>query len=98
MSVELGAGSSERQHRQREELRLCAAGHRFGWETHYWLRLLRDSKTIGPEQIDPLIEEAEELVRILTAIVKTAQRRGADRPTPDNSKLKTQNYKLERRK
>jgi len=58
-------------------------------ETHYWLRLLRDSKTIGSEQIDPVIEEAEELVRILTAIVKTGQRRGADRPTAGHLELKT---------
>ena len=43
-------------------------------ETHYWLRLLRDSKTVATDRVAPLIEEAEELIRILTAIVKTSQR------------------------
>ncbi len=42
-------------------------------ETHYWLRLLRDSNTVEPEEIDPLIQDVEELIRILTAIVKTSQ-------------------------
>ena len=42
-------------------------------EVHYWLRLLRDSKSILSAQADPLIDEAEELIRLLTAIVKTAQ-------------------------
>jgi hypothetical protein len=42
-------------------------------ETHYWLRLFRDSKTVTSERIDSLIAEAEELLRILTAIVKTCK-------------------------
>jgi four helix bundle protein len=42
-------------------------------ETHYWLRLLRDSKTVTSERIDALIAEAEELLRMLTAIVKTCK-------------------------
>lgn len=45
-------------------------------ETHYWLRwlrLLRDSKTVTSERINSLIAEAEELLRILTAIVKTCK-------------------------
>ena len=42
-------------------------------ETHYWLRLLRDSRTVPAEKITPLGDECLELVRILTAIVKTGQ-------------------------
>ena len=42
-------------------------------ETHYWLRLLRDSKTVPADRITPLLDECLELVRILTAIVKTGQ-------------------------
>lgn len=42
-------------------------------EVHYWLRLLRDSKIVPLKQADSLIGEAEELLRILTAIVKTTQ-------------------------
>ena len=42
-------------------------------ETHYWLRLLRDSKTVPAERITSLSDECLELVRMLTAIVKTGQ-------------------------
>lgn len=43
-------------------------------ETHYWLRLLRDSDFCDSIDLSDNIDECEELVRILTAIVKTSQR------------------------
>jgi len=43
-------------------------------ETHYWLRLIRDSQLCMNIDVDPLIEDCEELIRMLTAIVKTAQK------------------------
>jgi four helix bundle protein len=43
-------------------------------ETYYWLRLLRDSRTLPDNQVAPRLKEIEELIRILTAIVKTAQK------------------------
>ena len=51
-------------------------------ETYYWLRLLRDSKIVPKPRIAPLETEGLELVRILTAIVKTCQ------ATSVNSKLR----------
>ncbi len=54
-------------------------------ETHYWLRLLRDSKIIPDSKITSLETENLELIRILTAIVKTSQTGIA------NSKLKIKN-------
>jgi four helix bundle protein len=52
-------------------------------ETRYWLRLLRDSKTISETKISSLESESLELIRLLTAIVKTCQSNG--------SKLKIKN-------
>jgi four helix bundle protein len=52
-------------------------------ETHYWLRLIRDSHILSEEQVAPRVKEIHEFVRILTAIVKTSQRAAA-------SKLKIQ--------
>jgi len=54
-------------------------------ETHYWLRLLRDSKIVPESKIAPLETESLELIRILTAIIKTSQANGT------NSKLKIKN-------
>ncbi|MBM9536285.1 four helix bundle protein [Desulfobulbus alkaliphilus] len=44
-------------------------------ETHYWLKLLVSSEIITDEKLGELLQEADELVRILTSIVKSAQTR-----------------------
>lgn len=40
-------------------------------ETHYWLRLLKDSKLIKPQFADSRIEECNELLKIIGTILKT---------------------------
>ena len=52
-------------------------------ETHYWLHLLRNSQIASETRITPLGNECLELIRLLTAIVKTSQ------ATLANSKFKT---------
>ena len=39
-------------------------------ETHYWLRLLVASDLVESSRIDALINEGEELIAILTSIIK----------------------------
>jgi four helix bundle protein len=57
-------------------------------ETNYWLRLIKDTELFDKQQLQKLISESEELVKILTSIVKT----GAEtQETTKNSKLRTQN-------
>jgi four helix bundle protein len=41
-------------------------------ETRYWLRLLQESKLIE-DDYSKYIDSAEELIKLLTSIVKTAQ-------------------------
>src|SRR6266704_2104359 len=41
-------------------------------EYHYWLRLIEQSGSVPPNQIHPLVEEANEIVAILTTIIKKA--------------------------
>lgn len=43
-------------------------------ETNYWLRLLKDSQIVQSADLDILLEESDQLVRILTSIVKSAQK------------------------
>jgi len=43
-------------------------------ETHYWLRLLRDSNICSRVSYTEAINESDELIKILTAIVKTSQK------------------------
>ncbi|MFM9903745.1 MAG: four helix bundle protein [Pyrinomonadaceae bacterium] len=42
-------------------------------ETEYWLCLLRDSEYITAHQAESLIDDCKELIRILTASIKTAR-------------------------
>jgi four helix bundle protein len=51
-------------------------------EVHFWLRLLRDTGTLEPHEVSHELRLADELVRLLTSIVKSSTK---------NSKLRTQN-------
>ena len=44
-------------------------------ETHYWLRLTRDSMILSSEFINPVIALTEEVMRILGAIVKSSRKK-----------------------
>ncbi|MHB8056660.1 MAG: four helix bundle protein [Desulfuromonadaceae bacterium] len=40
-------------------------------ETNYWLRLLRDSKTLDEADVKSLLSESDAIIKILTSIVKS---------------------------
>ncbi len=40
-------------------------------ETSYWLELIRESNMMASQRLEPLLQEADELMRILVASVKT---------------------------
>ena len=42
-------------------------------ETLYWLRLLRDSNICTEKELTGIIDESQQIIRMLTAIVKTTQ-------------------------
>ena len=41
-------------------------------ETRYWLRMLSDTNTVLQKELAELLQECEELINILTKIVKTS--------------------------
>ena len=51
-------------------------------ETIYWLRLLRDSGLVKGEKVHELLQQAQSLSRMLTAIVKTTQERPRSTAAP----------------
>jgi four helix bundle protein len=51
----------------------CSIALKEARETYYWLRLLAACDLAPPERLAPLITEANELVAILSTIVKKAQ-------------------------
>ncbi len=44
-------------------------------ETHYWLRLIKDSQLMPGKLIEPLIQEALEIKKILSKTVSTTRQR-----------------------
>ena len=40
-------------------------------ETHYWLRLLRDSNFLESDQVNKLLNDCEEILKIVGSIIKT---------------------------
>ena len=45
------------------------------FETEYWLNLLRDSEYISESQGESLIDDRQELQKMLTASIKTAKQK-----------------------
>ena len=43
-------------------------------ETHYWLRLILAAGLTKPDKVEPLVTEADEITRILGAIVSKSRR------------------------
>jgi four helix bundle protein len=50
-----------------------SVAHKEARETTYWLRLLRDSKLMERTVAEEMLKESDELLRILTSIVKTTR-------------------------
>ena len=50
-----------------------AIANKEAFETHYWLRLLRDSEILEEKIADSLLADCDELQRILVSSIKTAK-------------------------
>jgi len=46
-------------------------------ETHYWLRLLRDSDILSMSEVETLITDCEEILKISGSIIKTMKIRNS---------------------
>src|SRR5581483_2378452 len=51
-------------------------------ETHYWLRLLAASEIVAKPKLEALLDEANQLVAILTSIIKTTRKNSDERSGP----------------
>ncbi|MCF6360470.1 MAG: four helix bundle protein [Cyclobacteriaceae bacterium] len=51
--------------------------HKEARESNYWLRLLKDSESLSTELANPLINQSEELIKILFVIIRNSRANGA---------------------
>lgn len=58
---------------RKDFLAKLGVSYREARETRFWLKLLRDTNYISTEQSDSLLEDLEEIIRIITAIQKTTK-------------------------
>ena len=70
----IGALSEEAQQAESKPdfIHKLAIANKEAHETHYWLRLIRDSE-LESNQVDELIERSEELKRLLVSIIKSSK-------------------------
>ena len=54
-------------------------------ESHYWLRILLKSAVVRESKLKPLVDEANEIVAILTTIAKKTNPRSPASPSPTTS-------------
>ena len=73
----IGALSEEAQQAESKAdfVHKLAIANKEAHETHYWLRLLRDSETISGNEIESLLNDSEELKRLLISIIKSSKSR-----------------------
>ena len=72
----IGANVEEAQagHSKADFIAKMSIARKEARETHYWIRLIKETKLIEEVKIDDILSEAEQLVKIITAIVKSAQK------------------------
>ena len=54
----------------------CAIALKEGYETRYWLRLLRDSQYIRDIEANDLIRETDEVIKMLVSSIRTVKKNG----------------------
>jgi four helix bundle protein len=59
---------------KRDFLSKISIAYKEARETNYWLRLLRDSNLIEVDRARNLIEDSEELIRLMGAIISTTKK------------------------
>ena len=76
----IGANVEEAQgaHTRREFIRKMNIARGEALETRYWLRLIVDAELLTAKRLDSLINENDELVCILTSIVKRSRQKRDD--------------------
>jgi len=58
---------------KRDFIAKCSIAYKEARETHYWLRLLRETECLEPKLADSLLNEAEQLRKMLSSIVRSSR-------------------------
>ena len=69
----IGANVEEAQQAQsrRDFSSKCSIALKEAYESHYWMRLIRDSGYASEREAEPILLNIQEIIRLLMSIVKT---------------------------
>ena len=82
-SVGANIREADQAHTDREFANKCSIARKEASETHYWLELCERARLLQGDRLRESIQEANELMRILGAIVKKTQDRMTDTGTKE---------------
>jgi len=73
----VGANVEEAQGGQskRDFISKMSIARKEAMETHYWLRLLTDSGVLAPDLTHDVMNECDQIIRVLSAIILSAKRK-----------------------
>ncbi|MCG3127605.1 MAG: hypothetical protein CHACPFDD_02471 [Phycisphaerae bacterium] len=74
-SVGANVEEAEAAHSKAEFIQKMNIARRESREAVYWLRLVGDSNMVRPSRLRELTSEAEEILKVITAIVRNARRK-----------------------
>lgn len=72
-SIGANIEEADTAHSKRDFLSKVSISYKEAGETKYWLRLLKDSKYLENDAANTLICDADELIKIMTTIIKTTK-------------------------
>jgi four helix bundle protein len=73
-SVGANIEEADAGHSKQDFIAKCSISLKEARETYFWLRLLHAADIAPAEHLQPLLDEANELIAILTTIIKNARR------------------------
>ncbi|MBN2535384.1 MAG: four helix bundle protein [Spirochaetales bacterium] len=75
-ATSIGANIQEAQSSESKAdfIHKCSISQKEARESHYWLRLLAASKIIESENLQPLIQETDEIIAIITKIIMNTKK------------------------
>ena len=72
-SVGANVAEADHAHTTAEFARCCNIALKEAAEADYWLRLCRESGLIASDQLAHMLDESDEIIRVLSAIVRKTQ-------------------------
>jgi four helix bundle protein len=75
-ATSIGANLSEAQsgETRKDFIHKCSIAQKEARESHYWLKVMSATGVINPTRLDDLLQETNEIIAVITAIIRNSKR------------------------